>query len=342
MSAFENFSSVISVLPLVTIVLGITGNLACVFIFRFSRQFSKIPSMVFLSFVAVFDTISLFEWNLDHFLVPNFGIRLEFMNTFNCKFIVFIQVYSLQASAFLLSIMAIDRYVTISSIPGSIYSRLPFSTIKSSFIWSVIISVSLFLLNCHILIFNGNYIKIREKNSTLTRNINGTLEAYFKIIRRKEKCYWYTSDFRFYPTIDHVNLIVYNFVPFLIMAIFNILLIKKNLLSSGIKSHSVKKISSSLLSRRRLTISLLSITFAFIFMTLPSSIAYGFFAHYNKNKFELIFRFLDNVAFLFHSSLFFNCFISNTRFRRYCCESIEYFRKKKNFRSTMSQNFSKY
>ncbi|RNA17879.1 rhodopsin-like protein [Brachionus plicatilis] len=248
MNSLDLFSNVVSILPLVIIVLGLFGNCTCFLIFRLNRQFSKVPSMVFLSFVAIFDTLSLFEWNLNHFLGPNFGIRLEFQNLFNCKFFVFLQVYSLQVSALLLSIMCIDRYVTISSIPGSIYSRMPFSTVK---------------------------------NSTQTTSFNGSLQTSFRIIRRKEKCYWYTENFRFYPTIDHP-------------------VFKQNKEMFGEK----KKFEP--------------------IMTLPSSIAFGFFSEkIRKNKgVNFVFSLLDTLAFMFHSTLFFNCFVTNAKFRQYCFESI--------------------
>lgn len=325
MSAPDSFSAIISILPLFVIFIGLFGNLTCFVIFRFSNQFNTIPSMVFLSFLAIFDTISLFEWNLNHFLGSNFGFRLEFLSLFNCKFFVFLQVYSLQVSGLLLSIMCIDRFVTVNSLPGSIYSRLPFSSKKSSYIWSSIIIVTMFILNCHILIFNGNFIQVRLKNQTRITIYNGTSMTNFTIIRKKEKCYWYTSEFRFYPTIDHINLIIYNFVPFIIMIVFNFLLIR-SLMNSKSKGLSKGK-NSNLLFRRRLTISILTITFAFIIMTMPSSIAFGFFSEKIKKELRAssIFHLLDTFAFMFHSCLFINCFTSNAKFRKYCIDSINSF-----------------
>ncbi|RNA15720.1 hypothetical protein BpHYR1_021762 [Brachionus plicatilis] len=183
------FAQIVSFLPLILIIVAITGNTACFFIFRFSKEFKNISSMVFLSFVAIFGITSQFIWNLNHFLQPNFNFRIEYVTIGN-----------------LLSIMCIDRFVTIMATPGSIYSRLPFSTVKSSYIWSFGIIAILFLINSHILIFNGNYKKVRNTNNvTTTEIVNGTEVTKIDTMIDYQVCYWYNADFRLYPTWDHAT-----------------------------------------------------------------------------------------------------------------------------------------
>ena len=285
--------------------------------------------MVYLSFVAFFDSISLFQWNLNHFIEPNFGIRIENLSPFTCKFFIFIQLFCMHSSALLLSFMCIDRYISIKSIPGSIYNRLPFSTFKSSLFWSFTIIITMFLFNLHILIFNGNFINVFEQNFTLIKNFNGSFKNFTVNFKIEEKCYWYTPNLKIYPAIDLINLVVYNLIPFTIMVTFNCLLIKSILPTKHFKGTLNQNSSNQKFRRKRITILILAVTFAFLIMTTPASISYGFFSENlkkTKKKFTLL-RLLDNLAFFFHSTLFMNCYITNSKFRK-CCS---YFPKYLNY-----------
>lgn len=344
MSEFTTIEKIISFIPIIIIILSLFGNTICFLIFRFNSKFNKIPSMVFLSFVAIFDTVSLFEWNLNHFLYPNFLFTLEDLNLFTCKGVVFIQVFSLYTAANILSLMCVDRFISIKSTPGSFYSRLPFSTIKSSFIWSIVITIIMFLFNIHVLIFNGNYIQVYEKNMSILEFKNGTIFNKFKLFNKTENCFWYSENFKIFPTLDKINLIVYNIIPFSVMIIFNILLIITTLIDDKSSRYlSNKKALKSMKKKRRLTISILSISFSFIIMTTPSSMAYGFFSDdliKIKNGL-LILHLLDSIAFLFHCSLFFNCFITNTKFRKYCQGFFRRNVKKQEFNSSTQKSLGK-
>lgn len=191
---YDQIDLVLSFIPLVIIGCGLITNTICFFVFRFSDQFKTMSSMVILSFVVILDTLSLFDWNLNHYLQPNFGFSMEYLNLFTCKFVLFIQYFSLQSSAFLLSFVSIDRFVTIRKIPGSIYSRLPFGTVKSAFFWSMGIVLAIFILNMHILILNGYYKDpvIRLRNVTVG-NITYTEPYVYQ--KAKLVCYVYKTGF---------------------------------------------------------------------------------------------------------------------------------------------------
>ncbi|CAF0980247.1 unnamed protein product [Brachionus calyciflorus] len=326
MTGLTLFDIIVSYLPLIIIVIGVIGNTSCFYIFRFTKEFKQISSMVFLSFVALTDTASLFVWNLNHYIQPNFNTRIEFLSDFSCKFSIFLQYFSLQATGNLLSIMCVDRFITIMSTPGSIYSRLPFSTVKSSYIWSLIILTILFLLNSHILIFNGNFKPVKNRvNITTSELVNGSLISRIETQVNYDVCYWYNPDFRLYPLWDNVNLGVYIFFPFGVMLIFNMLLITKTLMqNSSVKSTKNKEQIKAMIKKRRLTISILSITFAFIIMTTPVTIMTGFFFFYFYNLPSGLsyLSLADSLGFLFHASLFINCFVTNIKFRNYVLNSL--------------------
>jgi hypothetical protein len=332
---------VISYIPLIIIFIGVVGNISSLFIYRTSKEMKKMSSMMYLSFLAVSDTLSLFQWNLDHYLRPNFGFRSAHLSVFMCKIVSFTQFTTMQISAFLLSIICIDRYVTIASTPGSIYSKLPFSTNKSACAWSVGIICLICLINSHLLIFNGYrkppnmYVEmIIINNSAANYNANATnynnnnnniTYKYTYNYTEPFYCYSYTATFDIVPLWDQCNMVLYNFLPFVIMSIFNSLLIKKTLSSSVLskkKPSSEKSTTTTSMSRadrkkQRLTISLVVITFLFLIMTLPSTIWFGFVkqALPNTDTTIIVGQLLDNIAFLQHSSLLITSYLTNYKFR---------------------------
>jgi hypothetical protein len=323
---------VISYIPLIIIFVGVVGNMSSLFVYRTSKEMNKMSSMMYLSFIAVSDTVSLFQWNLDHYLRPNFGFRTAHLSVFMCKIVSFTQFASMQISAFLLSIICIDRYVTIASTPGSIYSKLPFSTNKSACAWSVAIIALICLINSHLLIFNGyrkppnEYV---EKILILNGNANDSnatniVYKYTYNYTEPFYCYSYSATFDIVPLWDQCNMVLYNFLPFVIMSIFNSLLIKKTL-SSGMHSRKNannnneknNKMSRADRKKQRLTISLVVITFLFLLMTLPSTIWFGFVKQSlpNTDTTIIVGQLLDNIAFLQHSSLLITSYLTNYKFR---------------------------
>lgn len=109
----DYFYIVLTHIPLLIIAVGLVGNSISFAVFRFHRQFKTMASMVYLSFISVTDTLALLVWNLDHYLLPNHGIKMERLNEYYCRILTFDQFFSLQSSALLLSMVTIDRYFTV-------------------------------------------------------------------------------------------------------------------------------------------------------------------------------------------------------------------------------------
>ena len=65
---------------------------------------------------------------------------------------------------------------------------------------------------------------------------------------------------------------------------------------------------------RNLTKSLLFIAVSFLIMTLPATLAFGFFTDFYL-YYKAIFILLDNLAFFYHSTLFLSCMLTNNKFR---------------------------
>ena len=285
--------TLISYIPLILIAYGVIGNLTTFCLLTFNRSLRKITSLVYLSFSSITGTLSLFVWNLDHYLIVNYKFNIEYESVVNCRIFPFIQYFSLQSFGLLLSMLCIDRYITIISKPGSFASRLPFRTRKSAVIWSIIIMTLVFVFNSHILILNGTYETKDNKSLNLI-------------------CYVYTTGFKLNPLWENLHLIIYSLITFMVMSITNILLIKKTSLTKKPGALLNKK-SKSDIKKWRATVSQLIITVLFLVFSLPTSILYGFFIDVVNIKILFL---IDSLSFLYNSSIFLICFVSYVRFRR--------------------------
>ena len=292
----NNFGKIISYFALIIILIAIIFNTITFLVFRFNSKMKKIPTMVILSFVCITDSLSLFTWNLDHFFEFHNLPDIESLNIYTCKIFLFLQYFGLQSSAFLICFVSIDRYFTIISKPGSFISKLPFGTIKSSFIWSFLIIIFIACLNSILIIFDR--VMKDEKLINCYRFSNG-----FSVIL------W-----------EKIHLCLYSILPFILMITFNVLLIKKTL---RLDVNNTNK--SSLKKTRNLTLSILIITICFILMSFPASFCFGFYLDYFRSSQSLynIAILIDYFSFLNHSTLFFNCILTNKRFREIIYSNVK-------------------
>jgi hypothetical protein len=314
MSIFKRLLLIISYVPLLLIAMGVLGNLISFLIFTFDKKIKEINCMVYLSFVSITDTMSLFVWNLNHFLKPNFQIEIEYLTHFNCKFFTFLQYFSMQSSALLLSILTIDRFVTVATLPGSFLQKLPFRSRKNALIWSWSIIISVFIMNSHILILNGVYVSASNTsqillNESLYKN-NSSNQVAQRLI-----CYLYPNGFKLFPEWENIQLITYCLIPFLIMTTFNILLLFKSIINRKTLSSTKSKTDKNI---RQITISLIVISMNFLLMTLPANIAFGYFHKIllKTDHGNFILHFLDIFLFFNHSSLFITCYITNIHYKK--------------------------
>lgn len=318
------FFQLVGYISLLNLILGVLGNLICFAVFVSTAELRHMSFVVYLTYCSVANIVSLFEWNLDHFVEAVYGINLEKITLPGCRIVSFLQYFSLQSSAFFLSWMCIDRYVTVTSMPGSLASRLPFSTARSAHFWSLLTIVLVFCLNVHILIFNGYYDPPEWRNMTVhdDHDPNRTIIVAYLYQNPDFKCGRYSDTFNLWPLWDMVHLYVYTVLPFCIMMTFNGLLIVKTLLpNKNLRSSATSSASGSSSyaakanqDKARLTRSLLAITMSFLIMTVPADIAFGYFANLS-DSFPWVFNMLDCFAFAHQAVLFWNCFCTNKKFR---------------------------
>ncbi len=101
MDLFTALNNLIAVYAILLCIIGTIGNIFTInVILRTSLK--NTTTFVFFAYLSLSDMISLYFWNLDHFLTPLFQIDRQNQSIFWCKFDSFLQFTVLQSSAFLL------------------------------------------------------------------------------------------------------------------------------------------------------------------------------------------------------------------------------------------------
>ena len=91
----------IGVYSMIILVIGTIGNV-CASLVCLRKSLRETPTFVFIFFELISDTISLYFWNVDHYLLAFHFYQIEDINIHLCRFASFFQVTSLQWSAWLL------------------------------------------------------------------------------------------------------------------------------------------------------------------------------------------------------------------------------------------------
>ena len=314
--AFNTLDKILAYLFAIVIVLAFTGNTISFLIFRFDKSMKKVSSILILSFVVIIDNFAVINWNLNHFMGPNFEIYITSLNLYTCKIFLFIQYFSLQCSGLLLMLVIIDRYITISRTPGSFASKLPFCSLKYAFIWSTSIMIIVALLNFHILILNG-YQELEHVYGNKTNAFNSSSYITIELTMKKKSfdCYRYSSGASFLPHWDRLNFILYSAVPSLTMLVLTTLMVIKTFkLEKSSNSISMKTFEK----KRKITMSLVSVSIAYVLMTSPTTLFFSFI--YDNIPLIPYGRYFDDfvdfLSFANHASTFFTSYFTNSKFRK--------------------------
>jgi hypothetical protein len=304
------FDYAFAVISIAIIVLAILLNTTTLLIFRLNKTMRSMPSLVYLSFVLVSDTLSLFCWNLNAYLTPFHSARMENFNVATCRVFLFLQYFSLEASALLLTMLVIDRFfATLSKLMPAKFHWLPFNTINYALGWSLLIVCAVLVLNVHILILAGGSV-----------NSEGAVNCYSSV-----------NGSNVYNGVwDKVHMVVFSFIPCLAILVFNALLVR--LL---VKHHRVNKFMKRdddfLFSRseKHLTVTIIVLTFVFLVMTMPAGVMFGLFEAVlfgspGGHKALIV---IDAVEFFNRCFTFIVFFSTNCEFRHYVLNEVLRFRR---------------
>jgi hypothetical protein len=98
------------IIPVGLIVIGTLGNLLCVIIL-IEKENRKKSTNIYLIFLCIVDTISLYQWNLTYIVFEFTAGKQQITNQslFLCKSVEFLSVYTLHTAAMFLTLVSLDR-----------------------------------------------------------------------------------------------------------------------------------------------------------------------------------------------------------------------------------------
>lgn len=198
--AYEIAELIVSgIIPIVLIVVGTIGNFTCIAILL-NKQNREASTNIYLIFLCLVDTISLYQWNLKHiFYTMTDGQRRVFGNSIVlCKLSLFFGFYTLHTSAMFLTFVQLDRAFLLRSR----WYKAKVARPRIALIICIIILVTLFGLNGFLFGLGHEYSHYHNGTATWhTRiacyySLNAELNHFFStqftwvsIFRKKIKRY---------------------------------------------------------------------------------------------------------------------------------------------------------
>jgi len=219
-----------------------------------------------LSIISISKTISLYQFNLNHFFEFPLQLKIEEFKNFEsyCKYIGFVQFSSLQYSAWLSAILSLDRLYAIKS---KSYKNIKNRGIKVMFICGLLLVI--------ILTINApNLIKVHARldlNESISCLLSENESDYFA---------W-------------IHLTVYSVIPFCLITITNSILVITFTLKQ--KKTICFKPQFLIKKERKMICLTISYTICYLISSLPSSFMSIFFNQFQN--FKLIILVCDSILF---------------------------------------------
>ncbi|UJR20615.1 hypothetical protein I4U23_023740 [Adineta vaga] len=288
----------------VLILVGTPLNLLCFYIFKCVIPNRSNATIIVFSYLALIELLIPFTWNLNYAIreliwkrQTNSSIKnLEEYSLFICKLVSFAAYFLLQCAAWLKTLATLTRCISLHH-EWSIRKYISKSHIVHYLCWMTIILFG--LINFPIWIINGKRaISIDKDNNT----------------QIQIKCYRSV----FFQFWEIAHLLLYNFIPFTLMILCNVAIIRhvhasrRRTQRSKLRPQSLMKHPSTLSFTRRaastngsrLTKTLVFVTIFFIIFTSPSAIFYISLGKIIKRHRHLITMGLSSLATTSHASSF--------------------------------------
>jgi hypothetical protein len=100
-------SKLIGAYSISLIIIGTIGNF-CGILVCLRKSLRKTPTFVFIAFALASDIVTLYFWNVDHYLYGFHNYQIEDLSVELCRFATLFQTFSFQWSAWLLVSRNID------------------------------------------------------------------------------------------------------------------------------------------------------------------------------------------------------------------------------------------
>lgn len=269
---------------LLTIVNTILNGWILIILFR--KKFRQRPTTHYMRAVALADLFMIYGWNLDHFFRFQFGFEVDRLNIFTCKIFLFFNNGFLQSAAWFRVWLCIDRFHTLQRIS----QRRTMAEHRSALLLIVLTMFFFALLNLHIPIFSCHQA-VRDNQTIIVSD---------------------SIHYKLYPMWSYVNLVIYNLLPFLLMVIFDIRIVRHLIL---IKRSST--VQCSRVQHMSIALSILLSAFLFFLMTTPATIIFIIPTRYFPSSLvrTFVIAMLDYVQYTYHSISFVVYFVTLIEFR---------------------------
>jgi len=249
------------------------------------------PAMFYLTVLSFFDIAVLNIGLLRHWIQVTFEVNIRDFSEFSCRFHAFLTYFTLDYSAWILVALTINTCISVCMpLKGRIYC-----TLNRSKLSVVVIAIILVFINGHLFFTVG-----------IINNSCDEIDSFVSY-------YW--------PYIDFV---VFCFLPFIIMAVCNILIIRAltkalNKFQPDSKNNSSLEIASRRQNRKYNVIAMsLSLNVVFFLCTFPISL-YFIFEPFYHDQYPNLMGLLETISTLlmyFRNAIHFPAYcISGTKFR---------------------------
>ncbi|CAF1589740.1 unnamed protein product [Adineta ricciae] len=258
---FEAIELVISaIVPIVLIVVGTLGNITSMIILM-NKNNRRTSTNIYLIFLCLMDTISLYQWNLSNTLpsFPNSQQQIWGNSVIMCKLSEFFSFYTLHTSAMFLTLVELDRACLLRSR----WYKRKIAQPSAALIVCAFVFVILFCVNGFLFGLGFEY--------SIYDNTTGLYQTYVA-------CYYsmnqQLNDF-FVIQYPWIHLVIMYFLPFGLIIICTLLTAKKLIFS---QTATNEQITRSNQRNRRISIMLLLMCLTYVIATLPNRLCFSVFS----------------------------------------------------------------
>ncbi|XP_069138625.1 thyrotropin-releasing hormone receptor-like [Argopecten irradians] len=233
----------------IIIFIGTFGNVLS-FIIMMRREMRQTPTFFYLATLAVADTVVLYLSALKTWIRIMTGFELLHMSTAACKTFIFTIHFSLHLSAWLIVAVTIERFLAVWF---PLRANRMCSLSRAKFVTFMIV-LTFVLVNVYL--FWTAELLLDPSRPPGSQAI----------------CAAYAYENFVCNVFPWVNLLLYSFLPFGILLVFNSLIVVSLVRNKGIFSNMTKDDRIARYRHRRLAFTLLVISFVWIVTTLPRSV----------------------------------------------------------------------
>ncbi|CAF1093441.1 unnamed protein product [Rotaria sordida] len=257
---YETVELIVSgIIPIILIVIGTFGNLISIVILL-NQQNRGTSTNIYLIFLCLMDTISLYQWNLNHvmYTFTNGTKQIWGQSVFLCRLGQFFAFYTLHTSAMFLTFVQLDRACLLRSR----WYKRKIAQPRIALILCATILIVLFILNGFL--FGLGFEYSIYNNST---GIDETLIACYYSLNQQLNDF-----FRF--QYAWIHLVVMYILPFAVIIVCTLLIMKKLIVKQTFTNN---QLAINAQRNRRISLMLLFMCLAYVVCTLPNRLCFSLF-----------------------------------------------------------------